>query len=146
MRDLHNNLKITQLVDPAALTADTTSASIDMKGYDSAELIVNIGEGGVTLDATNYFQFAVYESSDNTVFTAVAAADLLTKGNAITAPSTGVFAVVDATDEDDAVYKVGYVGGERYVHVLVDAVGTHGTGTPIAVTGVRGNPALGSVN
>jgi len=145
MRDLHNNIEVSQLLDPATLTADatdadTTTSSIDLQNYDSAEIIVNVGESGDTLSGTVKWDFALYESADNTTFTAVADADLLTRGNSITTTTNGIFATVDATDEDDAVYKVGYVGSKRYVHVNIDPTGAHSNGTPLSVTGVRGNP------
>ena len=151
MRDLHNELKITQLLDPATLTADataadTTTASIDMQGFDSAEIIVNVGESGDTLSASVKWDFALYESTDNTTFTAVADADLLTQGNAITTTTSGIFATVDAAAEDDAVYKVGYIGSKRYVHVNIDPTGAHTNGTPLSVSGIRANAALKSVN
>ena len=150
MRDLHNNLEITQLLDPATLTADataadTTTSSIDMQGFDSAEIIVNVGESGDTLSGSVKWDFALYESDDNTTFTACADADLITRGNSITTTTSGIFATVDAAAEDDAVYKVGYAGGSRYVHVNIDPTGAHSNGTPISVTGVRGNPAQAPV-
>lgn len=138
MRDLHNNVKVTQLLDPATVTADATTASIDLQGYDSAELLVAVGESGDTLSGTVYWDLIVQESADNTVFTAVADADLLTRGNAITTVTDGKFATIDAAAEDDAVFKIGYVGSKRYVHVKIDATGTHTNGTDIGVLGERG--------
>lgn len=146
MRDLHNNLKVSQLVDPATLTSDTDSASVDMQGYDSCEMAVAVGESGDTLSGSVYWQLILEESDDDATFTTVAAADMLVKGNAITSPSGGVFALIDDAAEDDAVYKVGYIGGKRYVRVNVKPTGTHTNGTPIGVLGVQGNAALASVN
>jgi hypothetical protein len=127
------------MYDPVVTTADATTSSIDLQGYDSAEVIVNVGESGDTLSGSVKWDLKLMESDDNTVFTAVATADALVRGNAITTLTTGIFATIDATDEDDAAYRVGYVGGKRYVHVAIDATGTHSTGTPIGVTGLRGN-------
>ena len=35
--------------------------------------------------------------------------------------------------------KVGYVGNKRYLKLLADFSGTHGIGTPIAATVIKGN-------
>ena len=49
MRDLYNNLTLSQSVDPATITADTNGASVDLAGYSAAEVIFNFGESGDTL-------------------------------------------------------------------------------------------------
>ena len=36
--------------------------------------------------------------------------------------------------------EIGYVGRKPFLRMLADFSGTHGTGTPISVLGVRGLP------
>ena len=43
------------------------------------------------------------------------------------------------------VYRFGYRGGRRYLRLLADFSGTHGTGTPIAAEVVCGHPQLAPV-
>lgn len=141
MRDLHNNVAVSQMLDPATTTADATTSSIDLQGYDAAEVIVNVGQSGDTLSGTVYWDFILQESDDNTVFSVVADADALSSNTL----ASGVFQTVDATGEEDTAYKVGYVGGKRYVHVKIDATGTHTNGTVLGVTGVRSCPGNAGV-
>ena len=53
--------------------------------------------------------------------------------------------VVDATTEDETVYKFGYVGNKRYVKAVATPTGVHTNGTPIGIVAVRGHAALSPV-
>ena len=55
MKDLANNLAVTQLVDPATTTATVNSASIDTQFDNGAMIIVNVGESGDTLSGSVYW-------------------------------------------------------------------------------------------
>lgn len=145
MRDLHNNVAVSQLLPSLIRTADATSATLDLAGYDAAEVTVNVGASGDTLSGTVYWDFILQESTDGTVFSAVADADCLSKGNALTTVTDGVFATVDSTDDDNTTYKIGYGGGKRYLHVKADATGTHSNGTSFGVDGVKAKPNQGGV-
>ena len=136
MRDLNDNIAVSQMLSSLIRTADATSASIDLQGFDSAECVVNVGVSGDTLSGTVYWDFILQESDDDTVFTVVADADALSNNTL----ASGIFQVVDVTGEESTAYKVGYIGGKRYVHVLADATGTHSTGTSFGVIGIKGNP------
>jgi len=133
MKDLANNLTVLQLVDPVTVTSDTNSASIDTQFDNGAMLIVNVGESGDTLSGSVKFDYILQDSSDDSSFSAVTSTDYVTWG---TVDSSGIFATIDAAAEDDAVHKIGYVGPNRYVRVVIDATGTHSNGTPHSVSGV----------
>ena len=136
-KDLANNLTVTQIIDPANITTDATTNS---NGVDTAlttgsvMLVVNTGESGDTLSSTVKWDYKLEDSSDNATFTAVTDNDRVTYGAVNT--STGVFATVDAASEDDAAYKIGYVGPERYVRVAILRTGTHTNGTPHGAIGI----------
>ena len=132
--DIANNVAVTQLVDPATLTATTNSSSIDTQFDNGSMLICNIGESGDTLSGSVYWTLILQESSDDSTFSAVTSATSVTYGSVNS--STGVFATIDAAAEDDSVHVIGYTGPERYVRVAVTATGTHSNGTPIGVSGV----------
>jgi hypothetical protein len=128
---IYTNYKVTQLIDPATLTADTNSSSVDMQGYNECLLLVNCGESGDTLASDLKWEFEVEESADDSTFTDVADADLI---NYVAGTNDGCFAVVDAAAEDDARYITAYRGTSRYVRVVANAVGSVSSGMPISVT------------
>jgi hypothetical protein len=135
MRDLHNNINITQVLDPVVVTADVESTAIDMQGYDSLELVVLMGESGDTLSGSLYTELILQEGAESDGSDAAAVA----QNDAIGTVTSGVFATVDAAAEDDAVFKIGYIGDARYVRVAIDVTGTHTNGTPIGIIAIRSN-------
>lgn len=142
-RKLYSDVSYNQVIDPATVTADTDSASVDTQDYSDVLFLVNVGESGDTLDASNYIELEVEESDDNVTFTDVADEDL----NAYVAGTNdGTFALVDASDEDDAVYFTGYTGIKRYVRVVVNVTGTHTNGTPVAASILMSGSRVGAVN
>lgn len=135
-RDISQNLKVSQILDPATLTADANSSSVDSQGFRSLMLVANIGESGDTLSSSVKIELEVEESSDNSTWTDVADADLI---DAVSGTNDGTFALIDAPAEDDSVYKVGYIGDKRYVRVVVNLTGTHTNGTPVSVSAILGH-------
>lgn len=142
MRDLHSNLKVVSVELPAVVTADTTPTAIDLAGYSSAEIIAHFGAPGDTLGATTKFEIELTHSDDNSTYAAVAAADVI----GATPDANGVIVTVDADGEASAVYQRGYIGGKRYLKVMIEVTGTHSTGTPIGITLVKGNALQRPVN
>ena len=143
MRDLHNNLKAKMLLAPDTITGDTDSASLDLLGYDSVELIVMFGDAANALSGSVYWTVAVEESDDDSTFTAVTTAtDLLFGANpnvATPAATTGVIATLDADDDEDKLLRVGYVGSKRYIRITLDETGDSGD-ADFCVIGLRGHP------
>lgn len=133
-RELKTKTKVVQVLTPNVVNDDTdgtAGASADMKGYESALLIAQIGVSGDTLSGSVKLIPVAMESDDNSSFTAVAAADLL-----------GAFTLVDAAAEDDVVQTVAYIGSKRYVRVDIDTTGTHTNGTPCSACVVLGHPRV----
>lgn len=128
------NVSVSQLLDPATLTADANSASVDLIEHDSVLFIVNVGESGDTLSGSVKIELEIETSDDDSTFADAADADL---SSSVSGTNNGTFAVIDADAEDDAVYTVAYLGRERYARVVVNVTGTHTNGTPISVTAVR---------
>lgn len=122
--DLKSHISVAQSLAPASRTATVNGTGVDLSGYDAATVVLDLGAAGGT---TPSFTFEVQESSDNSSFTAVAAADL----------DSGQPAAVTA---GAAVVEIGYRGIKRYVRVAVTAV----TGTTptllCSATVVRGKP------
>lgn len=120
-RDL-NNIESVSSIQPQVLTADATGAGVDLRGFDSARVLVHAGtftDGTITP--------SVEESDDNSTFTAVAADDLLGAFPAIT------------TANDARTHEVRYRGNKRYIRVFADeTVAT--AGAPLSASVIRGHP------
>jgi hypothetical protein len=125
-KDLHNNLKLTPAINPAAaITANgtTTSATIDTQGFASLEFSCH---SGAITDGT--FTGTVYEgdASNMSDEAAVDAADLLGSAPAF------------AASDDNVVKKVGYRGSKRYVRIKFVQAGATSGGF-LAATAVQGH-------
>jgi len=121
MRDISQKIGVVQAVAPAVLSATTTSDPIDLRGFESAAIVVNTGAIAGEGDFT-----AKVQESDTTTggdFTDVAPDDLI-----------GAF---PASLAANAAAKVGYIGHKRHVRVVLSKNG----GTSIAASAlvVKGN-------
>lgn len=125
MRDLKNNVQSVTSLVPNSYTASANGAGVDLQGFDAT--MVSFVVGTVT-DGTH--TPSVEESSDNSVFAPVAAADLI-----------GSFAALTSSTNQ----TVGYRGGKRYVRAVSTVAGAT-TGGKYAAVVVRGRPAQGPVS
>lgn len=144
MRDLASRLKSVVAIAAATYAADTTPASLDLQGFDSALLNIHVGAGGITFDATNKIEFVMTHADDDGTgnpgsYSNVAATDINGEGAPATVTNGIVKALVAAHAAAD-ITEIGYIGGKRYLKILADFSGTHGTGTPIAVELIKGAP------
>ena len=134
IRDFLSNLKVDQVIDPAVITADTNSTSVDMKDYNSVAFYALVGESGDTLSGSVMLELEIEDSADDTTFADAADADVR---NFVAGTNDGTFAVIDAAAEDDAVFLGQYDGNERYVRCVLQITGTHTNGIPVGVIAVR---------
>ena len=137
MRDLHSVCNVAVAIAAAALAADNTPPAVDLAGYDSAEIVLAIGAGGITFDATNKVEFKLTHSDDDSTYTDVEDADML----GVSSITDGIIKSLVAAHAAAAVYRYGYIGNKRYLKLLADFSGTHGSGTPIAAVVVRARPS-----
>jgi len=134
MKDLHNNIDIVSVLDPVVVDKTATYTDIDLAGFNSAELFIWLGtDAGSGLSDSNKLTFTLYDSNDGETYAVVEAADML----GVT-PSSGVILTVDSTDEDNTLYHFGYVGGKRYLQLVVTETGT--VSCPMAIGVVKGHP------
>lgn len=136
MRDLTNSLAIVDAIAPAVYAADNTPVVIDTAGYNSAMLALHIGVGGITFTNTNKIEFVLTHSDDDTTYEAVTDDDV----QGATGITGGIVKALKTAHAAADVTKIGYIGYRRYLKVLADFGGTHGTGTPIAVSAILGRP------
>ena len=129
MRDVHSHMFAALAIGAAVLDADNTPLSVDLQGYDAAEILLSIGIGGITFNGTNKIEFKLTHSDDGVTFDAVAASDMLGVENV---GDGGIIKALTSAHAAASVYRCGYKGNRRYLRLLADFSGTHGTGTPIA--------------
>lgn len=121
MRDISKDITVEQSLAPAARTADANGTGVDLANFDGATVVV---DAGAWTDGAH--TFTVEESDDDSTYSAVADADLV-----------GTEPVIDAADEDEQVYLVGYIGTKRYIRVAV-AVASATTGAVYGASVIRG--------
>ncbi len=136
MRDLKNNIGVVQSLAPAARSSDADGTGVDLQGFESATIVIDMGAEGITLSSTNKIEIELEHSDDNSTFTDVtSSADVI----GATPDSNGVIATFDDVAEAPAVSTVGYIGGKRYIRAVANFSGTHGSATPLAVSVIKGH-------
>lgn len=141
-RDFTPYLEPQVLIANATISADNTPAAVDIVGCGSATILLDIGVGGITFSGTNKVEFKLTHSDDNSTYSDVTSADVvLTSTSDSSVGSGGIVYSLIAAHAASAIHMVGYVGGKRYLKLLADFSGTHGSGTPIGamVIGGRGD-------
>lgn len=150
MKDLTSLIKIVKAFGPVTLAADATAVVVDLQGYHSAVLDLGIGIGGITFDSSNYIEFTVQHSDDNSAYTDLVLADLSGKdvpaSIVVGQNSASCIKRLIAAHAAAANYKIGYIGGKRYLRLDVEFTGTHGTGTPICWDVILGDAELQKVD
>ena len=138
MRDLTQVQSPAVLVAAATYAADNTPVAVDMAGYDGTTVLIHVGAGGITFTGSNKIEFVLSHGDTATVgsHTPVAAADVV----GVTWATGGIVRSLIAAHAAASIVEVGYVGTKQFLSVLADFSGTHGTGTPIAVTALRQLP------
>lgn len=134
MKDIHSEISVATLIGAATLSADNTPAAVDLIGFQGAEIVLAIGVGGITFSGTNKVEFKLTHSDDDSTYTDVTTDDML----GVTVASGGIIKSLVAAHAAAASYRYGYKGGKRYLKLLADFSGTHGTGTPIAAVVIKG--------
>jgi len=134
-KDLYNLVTAVNCIDPEALDADTTPAAIDLQGYNSALVLIHVGVGGITFSGTDKVEFKLTHSDDNSTYTAVTVDDVIGLSSVGTG---GIIKSLEAAHTAATVTEVGYKGGKRYLKLLADFSGTHGTATPMAALVIKG--------
>ena len=142
MKDLHSNIKPVSILHAVVVSATGNSGDIDLAGFNSAEFLIDAGvDAGTGLGASHNLVFTLTHADDNGsgaagTYANVAAADVL----GVT-PANGVVLTIDSTDEDNTLYRFGYVGGKRFVKLTWTETGS--VSMPMSITVVKGAPLDG---
>lgn len=142
MRDIASILGFAHAIPPAAYNADNTPPAIDLLGFETAVIVIEVGVGGISFSGTNKVEFKLTHSADGTDYEAVTADDLVGVESVGTG---GIVHALTAAHADPSITKVGYIGDRRFLKLLADFSGTHGTATPISAIVVKGSPRLAPV-
>ena len=129
-------------IAPEVLAADNTPAAIDLLDYGAATLLLHIGVGGITFSGSNKIEFVLTHSDDNSTYANVTDDDVIKDSLAPATITSGIVRSLVAAHAAATIQKLGYVGGKRYLKLLADFSGTHGTGTPIGATVAKGLGAI----
>lgn len=136
MRDTFHNISPAVLIPAATYSADNTPVGVDLTGFNSALILLNIGVGGITFTSGNKIEFVLSHSDNGTDYTPVTddgvVMDVPVSGNGI------IFALM-SEHATPSVRKIGYVGGRKFIKLLSDFSGTHGAGTPMSAAVARGH-------
>lgn len=140
MKDMSNSIATAVSLVSAVRTAAANGTGVDLQGYESATLIADVGAEGDTLSSSVYFEISLEHSDDNSTFTDVAQADIVDG----TISSGGIWLKLDGTaggnpDTAGEIFRVGYIGGKRYIRVVLAKSGTHSNGTPIGAFVMKGH-------
>lgn len=134
MKDLYNNIETSYILHPVTVSATATHTDIDLIGFNSACLIIDTGtDAGTGLSSSHKLVFTLKHSDDGTTYSNVTTADMLDL-----TVSSGEVLTIDSTDEDNTLYKLGYVGGKRYLELTYTETGT--VSMPMSICLVKGHP------
>ncbi len=128
MRDMYHNVLVTQHLSPVVSTTTKTSTTIDLQGYNSANVIFNLGLAADTLSGTVYWTLKLQHSDDDSTYVDLATTDL---------NSPALTTVVDSSTKDRTCYSFGYQGAKRYLKAVATPTGTHSSGTPMGIIVLR---------
>jgi hypothetical protein len=133
LRDMYTRTMPVVSIAAQIAAADVTGAVVDLQGYGAATVLLEIGAGGITFSGTNKVEFILQEgdASDGSDMAAVAQAAVIPSSITVT---SGIVKSLVAAHASGEAFRVGYVGSKRYIRLIADFSGTHGTGTPIAAT------------
>jgi hypothetical protein len=135
-KDLHNNIKVSQAIAPAAAHSDNTvvtSNIIDTAGYESVEFQFNIGTIADT-DAT--FTVSMEDGDDSGLTDAAAVSSDFILGSTTDASFSQA--------KQTSTTKVGYVGHKRYVRVKITPA-NNSSAAYFDALAVLGNPRFAPV-
>ena len=138
MRDLKSSIAPVIAIAPAIYSADNTPNAIDLRGFGSAVMLINVGVGGITFTGTDKIEFVLTHSDDDISYVAVTDADV----QGVASFSNGIIKALTTAQATTTIDEIGYVGGKRYLKLLADFSGTHGTGTPLAALVIKGHPEI----
>ncbi len=145
MRDLHNNIKCSRGISPAAATTDNTafvSQIVDTANFGSCEFVFICGS---IADADVTFTVLVEDGNDSGLSDNAAVDDAYLLGleaGTVTSGNQQGNGAAPGFADDNKVFKIGYAGPKRYVRVTITPASNSGN-IFLAGIWVQGHPRKG---
>lgn len=153
IRDGYSNFKFFQALEPqdVAAGAATNGVAVDTQGYDTATIVVNVGNytGGGAFSADNRFQLKLehYNSTAGAwseCYPSQMIHSVVGTGGAYSTLNSGIFMSITSANVSN-VYAVGYKGPHRSIRLATSEVGAPST-MSFAALAILGEPANWPVN
>jgi hypothetical protein len=131
MRDLHNNIDVRKGIAPydhATGDAAVSTEIIDRQGFGSVEFLIATGS---LADSDAEFTVLVQDGDDSGLSDAANVSDTQLLG-------TEALASFDK-DDDNSVFKIGYIGTKRYVRLTITPANNTGAAL-LCVIVILGHP------
>ena len=108
------------LIYPEVYSSDETGSATDVSDYKGAMITALVGSG--TFTTTNSVKVKLQHSASSTAgtFEAVSTGDII----GVTPESDGSILTLEAATAGDKIVNAAYIGGKKYIRVVLDASGT----------------------
>lgn len=140
MKDSYSHLVPIQSVVPVKVLDATvpTPIEIDLAGFNSALIVISCGAKAA--GDTGTIDVALTHAPDDGTGVAGAYADVvLADVLGPTTVTTGIIKNLAGGAVAAAVYKVGYIGGKRFIKITVTESGSNATGTMMSIEVIKGH-------
>ena len=150
IRDLYSNMGLVQAIAAQTVTIGggaVNSGDLDLRGFDSAMMSINVGASGDTLAAGVKFDIKMEHADDDGTgsagaYAAVAAKDVI----GVTPDGSGNVILIDDPAEDSQMYGFSYIGHKRFVKITITPSAGNTNGTPFSIDLVKGHAHARPVN
>ena len=128
LRDGYSNFKFLQGIEPFITTDPPAHAgdTVDIKGYDTVTLIVNVGEvasaGAMAADDWHQLMLQHYNSAAGAwseVYPSQMIHSVIGMAGAYSALNSGIFQSIASATDGSTTYTVGYKGPHRTVRLYI---------------------------
>lgn len=118
-RDNFEAFDTIMLLEPAAITATTTSSPVDLDNYNSCTVLWTVGTDALLKTGSKWTLTLTESDVVGSGYTTVVLADII---DGEKTPTASI--VVEATTEDGTSYKLGYKGNKRFLKAVLTETGT----------------------
>ena len=117
-RDLIHNIKAVKGFTAASISVTQTGDTIDLAGYESCTFLLSTGTG--SLSTSNYWTAKLQHGDASDLSDAVD----VPAANVMGAMGSDADNKLDSSNDSSTTHKLGYIGGKRYVRIVLTLTGT----------------------
>jgi hypothetical protein len=142
MKDLYNKLSIVQAIAPVLVLDATVPDPVEVDLADFSSAVIEISCGDKVVGDTGTITVKLEHADDDgagsaDVYDEIEAADVQ---GATPSEGTGLILTLASGAVDAAVYKIGYLGGKRFMKLTVAENDGNATGTIVSISVIKGHP------